>query len=416
MTMTTTTTTTMTTTDADADVLRELAGLLNADLRSITPLHREATAAGFLTGYLLELLTAGGEAVQQTVYLEAKPPDAERPGVVRFAERQGDGVIDAWLYPNDPALPALGAAVYPEAAAVLLARLGWPVRQPALELVTYRPGKRAVIRVAGGSQVVFLKVVRPKVVERIQAAHASWADAGVPVPRSLGWAPDGLIALEDLGGRGADSALQHAESREALLDDVCALMDVIAAVRSSVPARASLFTRLDWYGRRLVGIAPDHAVRIETLSSAIRRRFDSAQPAEQRTIHGDFHLGQLRVLSEAPTSICGLLDIDTAGLGDPADDLGAFAGHAIATAALESSRGAAASAAAWAQLADSWISRFPESDGVGDRARAITATHLLAHALTGTAPTGLLLLQAQGVLDETVLMAASFSSHPRSGS
>ena len=401
----------MTTTEADEDVLGVLAEMLSANLRSSTPLHREATAAGFVTGFLLDLVLADGSPVQQTVYLEARPSGAERPGVLRFAEDDGDGVIDAWLYPNDPALPALGAAVYPDAAAVLLARLGQPIPQPALKLVAYRPGKRAVVRAAGTDRVVFLKVVRPRVVERIQAAHSSWADAGVRVPRSLGWSPDGLIALEDLGGHSAESVVLDPRAHAALLDAIWGLTERIAAVPSSRPARGSLSTRLEWYGRRLAGTAPHLADRIGTLSAAIRARLDAAPPVTPRTIHGDFHVGQLRVDPEAPAVLRGILDIDTAGAGDPADDLGAFAGHAVATAARETARGAG-SAGAWTELAEGWIGRWPTVDGCAGRARAITATHLLAHALTGTAPAELLLTQAERVLDESPLTAASSPSHP----
>ena len=398
----------------ESDVLSGLAALLSADMLGFTVINREATASGFLTGYCLDLRNAHGNRLRQIVYLETTPPAPERPGVLRFVEEDGEGVIDAWLYPNDPALPALGAAVFPEAAAVVLARLGSPVAAPQLELVAYRPGKRAVVRATGEGRVVFLKVVRPKYAEHIHAAHRAWRSAGVPVPRSLGWAPEGLIALEDLGGAPADVVLPPPSQAGAMLDGIVQLTGSIAEVPSHAPARASLVNRLDWYERRLTALAPGMAERIYDVCGAIRQRIASAPPARTRTIHGDLHLGQLRV-DPHDGSITGLLDIDTAGLGDPADDLGAFAGHAIATAALQASLGADSSTA-WAEIAGAWIERWPVQDGCAGRGRAITATHLLAHALTGTAETETLLGLAESVLDERALIPTSFLSHFPSGS
>jgi aminoglycoside phosphotransferase (APT) family kinase protein len=100
------------------------------------------------------------------------------------------------------------------------------------------------------------------------------------------------------------------------------------------------------------------------------------------TIHGDLHMGQLFVDPEQPSVIAGILDIDTAGVGDPADDAGAFYAHLIALAESLSTRDPSSAAASF-EIAAAWRARWRRNlnAGFADRASAIAATHLLGHAL-----------------------------------
>src|SRR5690606_33804762 len=106
-------------------------------------------------------------------------------------------------------------------------------------------------------------------------------------------------------------------------------------------------------------------------------------PFPHKTIHGDLHLGQIFVDPDSPLTITGVLDIDTAGTGDPADDAAALYGHLeVLTRHLESS-GRSDAALRTRQLGAVWrdLWRRDDDPGFRHRALAITATHLMGHAL-----------------------------------
>lgn len=370
------------------DVLHAVAGSLGATLVDAHALQIEPTGQGFTHGYRVTLRDEAGGTADHTVFVETSPPDTTRSGVLTLTQPETGERVDVWVYPADPSLPALRTAVYAEAASIVLARLGLPVEDLRVSLAAYRPGKRAVVRVDTARTAYFLKVVRPPAAEPLQAKHTHWRHEGVPVPTVLGWSEEGLVALEALAGSELISVLDRVPGPDALLDEIVRLMQRIAAVPSTAPARASLVRRLDWYEERLVEQLPAYDGLIETTSRAIARRFRAGgAPPPSRTVHGDLHLAQLLVDPAAPTTITGVLDIDTSGWGDPADDAAALYAHLIATVVHDGGSRATLRASRASVLADGWRRRWfswPEA-GFADRAHAIAATQLLGHALARSA-------------------------------
>ncbi|GAA1697839.1 hypothetical protein GCM10009792_17320 [Microcella alkalica] len=370
------------------DVLHAVAGSLGATLVEAHALQVEPTGQGFTHGYRVTLRDEAGGTADHTVFVETSPPDTTRTGVLTLTQPETGERVDVWVYPADPSLPALRTAVYAEAASIVLARLGLPVEDLRVSLAAYRPGKRAVVRVDTARTAYFLKVVRPPAAEPLQAKHAHWRHEGVPVPTVLGWSEEGLVALEALAGSELISVLDRVPGPDALLDEIVRLMQRIAAVPSTAPARASLVRRLDWYEERLVEQLPAYDGLIETTSRAIARRFRAGgAPPPSRTVHGDLHLAQLLVDPSAPTTITGVLDIDTSGWGDPADDAAALYAHLIATVVHDGGSRATLRASRASVLADGWRRRWfawPEA-GFADRAHSIAATQLLGHALARSA-------------------------------
>src|SRR5690606_33301400 len=119
----------------------------------------------------------------------------------------------------------------------------------------------------------------------------------------------------------------------------------------------------------------DTGVRAAVSAAAGRRDAGGPAPATQ-TVHGDLHLRQLLVEPDHPEHIIGILDIDTAGLGDPADDDGAIWAH-LAVMTEGGSVGAGRLAAI---LQPTW------ADGGAahrDRTAAVAAALLLGHGLSG---------------------------------
>src|SRR5690606_56675 len=114
----------------------------------------------------------------------------------------GRTTVFAWRHPLDPELPALELACDPAQVSALPAGAGFAVSPHGadVELLAYRPTRRAVLRVRSGGQTWYLKVLRPDQVEPISSRHALLAEAGLPTPRVLFAHDDGLVVLNELGG------------------------------------------------------------------------------------------------------------------------------------------------------------------------------------------------------------------------
>lgn len=407
-----TTTSTMSTTepfrfDDRRNAVLALTAAAGWDLLDDELIRMEARGSTFTTGHRIRVREGDAEATH-VLFIDGGSPN--RPGVVELTASDGERLC-GWIYPRDPALPSLPAVVTPAEAGALLLRLGVDPGGSTVELLTYRPGKRAVVRVRSADQTLYVKVVRPSSVNALVAEHQRWREHELPAPPVVGWAPEGLIALGALPGVEAIHVVDAIHDSDAFVEALALLCDRIALVPADRPARASLTTRLPWYLARLTSLVPHDGARVRELGARIRHRLESAPATPPVTIHGDLHLGQVMVDAGSPATIVGVLDIDTAGSGDPADDLGALHAHLVVTAELRSA--APESAQNARALADRWaaLRRF---DAIRSRAAAISATHFLGHALSGSLPADRALELAELVMrDESALTVATGSSHPR---
>jgi len=250
-----------------------------------------------------EVVAAAGRIPDGAVVVEA---DGERVGV--------------WTVPHDPALPGLAAALDPVVVGALLAEFGRRVGGIELRVRAYRPTRRAVVEVRdSGGVPLYLKVVRPRDVERLHAAHQALA-AHLPVPRSLGVDRErGIVALERLPGATLREALDDPDAALPApgdLDDLLRSMPRFPDAGSS----KSPIERVPKLAGLLSAILPGEAARIEHLLAAIGT--DEAPPTIP--VHGDFYEAQLLISGGRVT---GLLDIDTVGLGRPGDDPATMLGH-----------------------------------------------------------------------------------------
>jgi aminoglycoside phosphotransferase (APT) family kinase protein len=355
--------------------------------RSLSGWHSTATEptdAGYLYGYDLELSAADGGVEHRLVFVE----DADHPGddreLLRIPANGLDAAVSVWLYPNDPDLPALRSLIDPSSTRAALARMGIETEATATEVVSYRPNRRAVVRVDTPTGRLYLKVVEPAKAAALAERHEQFRASALPVPRLLGWSSDGVVALSELPGIEAQFAVQRMRDPGAFLDQVEFLTSLLADVPAISTARASLLDRLDWYVDRLADRLPEERERIESLGTVIARSGADGRSYHSTpvTVHGDLHLGQLFVDPDDVCSVTGMLDIDTAGAGDPADDAAAFYAHLVALGELAAASDPDYANACWA-LAARWLARWPRNRNAGfaARARAIAATHLLGHAL-----------------------------------
>jgi len=350
----------------DADLL---ASALEIDPAALRPIGREPLGDGAVAGFEVDHPDDQGGTRTSVAYVDTSGTAvAQETGLVL------EGVCRVWTHPADPHLPALAPTAFGGALGVLLGRLGIEATG-APSFVAYRPGRRAVLRVPAASGEAWVKVVRPKRVSRIVDAHRALEEAGLPVPRVRGWSPDGVIVLDRAAGEPAIGADWRPD---ALLDAVDELRRALGEVRVDWRTRTAMPARLGWYADGARDAMPHEEERLARIVLACEEGL-RAPIGEERTIHGDLHLGQLFVsggpgsATDAGPRIAGLIDVDTLGRGDPAEDAGAFVSHAIASALLTQEGPARERMHALAAAArERWA---------GPRTDALTAIQLLGHVV-----------------------------------
>lgn len=230
-----------------------------------------------------------------------------------------EGAVGVWRVPHDPALPGLASALNQSEAARLLTDLGAQSGPVTTSLVSYRPGRRAVVAVKGGNEGVYLKLVRTNRVEDLHRSHRSLASA-LPVPKSLGYAPDlGLIALQSLPGMTLREAVEDAAQPLPSAEEIVGVVHALPPPES-MRISPSPIERVPEIAAVLAAVVPEMSDVIARLVEHIGEE----QSQATTPTHGDFYESQLLVGRGA---VVGLLDIDTYGWGRPSDDAATMLGH-----------------------------------------------------------------------------------------
>lgn len=276
-----------------------------------------------------EVTWAGDSTPRRDTLLAGVSADGVMPGTVPVtAEADGtELVVSLWRWPFDPFVPGIEEAVTPgRAETVLGPTVG---SRSTREVVAYRPTERAVVRAVSedGSRAVYLKAVRPAEARALAANHDAMISAGLPVPRVLGLDDAaGLVVMEEIVGT---TLRQRIKDRlEPLIDpdELSSIIDGLgrldATNLSHLPGRIS--------------DAVGHAALLERVAPAARPILDEVVPHFETAraaslersggaVHGDLHEGQLIVDGRGRAT--GLLDVDSAAVGDPLDDVVTLLGH-----------------------------------------------------------------------------------------
>jgi len=240
------------------------------------------------------------------------------------------------VFPADPCLASLptaadGLSMSPVLDAVLGPRhAGRRVCAVDVEAVRYKPGRQCVLRYdvtwAGGlTEILFGKVAEQARFERAREALGRLGAVGdellFRLPTSLGTVPS--LCIELFAPMHGLALSDRSEADDFL--DLCRragdalheLHDLPVALPSERDLATQL-TRLTDAALTLTWFLPARAERIETLRRALPAGLETAAPARMRPIHGDFHMDNVLVSGTR----LGLVDLEDATMGDPADDVG----------------------------------------------------------------------------------------------
>ena len=259
------------------------------------------------------------------------------PGTVRLEGPAG--TFHVWRHPGDPDLP--GLAVASDAAALTAAWARADAAAPtvlAVEFLTYRPLRRAVLRATTTAGTVHLKVVRPERADALVARHGLLRDAATPAPRVLAVPVPGLLILETLTAPSLVAVLAGTPAPAQV--DAIDPAGVVAALRA-LPATTGLPTRAPWSEN-----AAAHARAVEArwdlpataLADVVAAGLVATPAGPVVTTHGDAHGANLLAAPGTPARVGALLDVDTLGPGHLVDDLACFAAHLAALPVLDPAR------------------------------------------------------------------------------
>jgi Phosphotransferase enzyme family len=251
----------------------------------------------------------------------------------RRAERLWGRIEAAGLAGRARRIPELGAVAQLFPADVRLPGLAGAMARGPAELVRYKPGRRAVLRY-GGERVVYGKLRA----DTAGVLHAELGrrliELGVSTPAPLGYLPDLRMTLHE-EQRGSRLAELRGPDLVAWMEPVAAaLARLHDASVADLPAHSMQLEIEDLRAAAdtAAALLPHRRAEIDALLGRLAARLPAVRPAAT-TIHGSFHDDQVLVGDHG----VALLDLDSAGVGDPLLDVGHFASY-LSAAGEEAAR------------------------------------------------------------------------------
>lgn len=260
--------------------------------------------------------------------------------------------------PGTSGAPLRGARLEAATGRVTVFEAGTDPRLPGLarvlaehsgaEIVSHRPGKRAVVRTREDDGTVrYVKIVRPGRAQRLLDAIARAEDFTGPFRTAEVLAADeDTVTFAALPGRLLHDGLPVADgtwrrawretldawtaavegSRRRIRDGADGSVGATGVRGPAIHGPAAESEVLTAWCERAAAVDPAGApARARAVAAARRDLARLGEPADPALIHRDLHDKQILWQPGAPP---GLLDVDTATLGDPALDLANLRAHA----------------------------------------------------------------------------------------
>ncbi|WP_247645181.1 phosphotransferase family protein [Arcanobacterium buesumense] len=331
--------------DAERTVMSLLTGPDVAQMLSVALAHRGVVrswnvhavhhrpGAGVSVGYSVVLDFVDGQCgpvTRRDTYVVASSAQVDED---RLAEVDGRTLtwrqmrVHVWEHPGDPQLPALDLACDPDKLAT------WLGRAVDVELVTYRPTRRAVVKIIDDDteDVSFGKVTQAGHVEAVATRLRILERSGTPAPRIERIDPRGFIVTSAVPGIAlnkvyASVAPEHIVRMRAVLDSLAGTLDSLPLVARGLPARPAWAERSEHYAEAAASVIPDHADRARSLAKEIRAVLAQADVGPVVPTHGDFYEANV-FIDPATGEVSGILDVDSLGPGYRVHDWGCLLGH-----------------------------------------------------------------------------------------
>lgn len=330
------------------------------------------------------------------------------PGVVEL--RAGDHALSAWRLPGDPALPAIAACHDATTATAWLAAaridpLAEADSPVTVDVVGYRPLRRATMRMRRGASTVYVKTAHGDVAAALSQRHRLAASAGVgpdvlaePLPGTLLLrAADGVPFARALADAATGPVGSPAPVDPASFLD---LLDRLPSAALDLPRRASWTDRLPVHARAAADVHPRLAERIARAAERVASIVAVSDAGPAVSTHGDAGVANLVVRDGR---VAALLDADTLGPGHRVDDLACALAHLAVLPSLARTPERARVAAA--TLVD-WHATFEAATGIDAAALRARVAAVLLTLVTAARPS---LAAERLALAEAWLIAASRS-------
>lgn len=233
-----------------------------------------------------------------------------------------DGVrrLRVWRREDDPALPGLRSALTPSVVAGWLGRSG-----VSIEVLAYRPMRRAVVAAHADGAAVFVKVVRPRRVEDLLLRHELLAGREVPAPDVLGTPEPGVVLLAAAPGRSLAHALASGDPAQLPApESVLAALSSLPDGARRLPRRPSWVDRLDFHAAAARSALPERAADVDRVEDGVTAVLAGVPRPETVATHGDLNVANLFVDQGRPSAF---IDVDSLGPGRRDDDLATLLAH-----------------------------------------------------------------------------------------
>jgi aminoglycoside phosphotransferase (APT) family kinase protein len=224
------------------------------------------------------------------------------------------------IYPVDRKMPGLlGAAS--------LSEDGEGRELDGVELVRYKPGRKAVLRYrlrGDRPEAVYGRVHADRRGAALLEAGRTFVAAGIPTPSPLAYVPElGLLFVEEAAGNRLTDLSEDEFDRR-----LPAVAEALAAFHASHIENIPRLAKRNKEGavlaaaRTLATVRPEAGPLALRLGATLAARL-AESPGASAPVHGDFYDDQVLVADSGVV----LLDFDAAGLGNPLLDVGNFLAH-----------------------------------------------------------------------------------------
>ncbi len=230
------------------------------------------------------------------------------------------GKLSAWQYPHDPKLPSLPTACNAEIVARWVG-----AKKVSLQMLSYRPMSRAVLRVTDDkNQVWYLKILPTHLLTELLNRHQL---LGPIAPKVIGTPANGVLVTAAVSGVSLARCYvnwHHDKTALPAVETICGLLDNFPVEVMDLDPHKAWCDRLDFYTTGAITALPQHSDKISQLSNQISKLLQTTHRGQLVPSHGDFYEANIFVYGSKANSV---IDLDAVGPGYRVDDYACLLGH-----------------------------------------------------------------------------------------